>query len=402
MKELSIDAAVAQLQAALQPIDQHESVALGAALGRVLAAPVVAQVDLPAFDNSAMDGYALRAVDLAVPLRALGTSYAGHAAIAQVAPGTCVRIMTGAPLPRGADTVVMLEDVQLDGDRVQVLRSPEPGANIRRRGEHVRCGETVIAPGRRLGPAEIGLAAGVGQARVSVMRRLLVGIASTGDELADPPAALEAAASYDANRPLLVATAQRLGFEAHDVGICPDDGGAFEALLARAFELRLDVLLVSGGAAQGDADIVRQAGGIHFLPLDIRPGRGLAFAQLRRDGRHLALLGLPGNAVAAFVMFHLVAKPTLLHLAGARAARPPRLQLPLAHPTTARGGRIDYRRARIIEIEQRAAVELLAEQGSAMLRTVVEADALAAIGPAASLSAGTLVEVLPLELSIGG
>jgi molybdopterin molybdotransferase len=399
MRELSIDLALAQLRATLTPIDASERVPIAQAAGRVLAQPVVAQVDLPAFDNSAMDGYALRAADLGhTPLRETGRSYAGHGHAGTVQPGECVRIMTGAPVPAGADTVVLLEDTRVDDDGVHVLRAAAPGANIRRRGEHVARGQTVLAPGCALGPAELGLAASVGASELSVRQQLHVGVASTGDELADAPATLSAAGSYDANRPLLLASLTRLGMASVDLGICGDDATQFAALIDAAFARRLDALVVSGGAAQGDADVVRQAAAVRFLPLAIRPGRGLAHAVVERDGQRLVLLGLPGNAVAAFVMFHLVARPLLLHLAGATARALPRLQLPLAAAASTRGGRIDYRRGRIVTQDGHTVVELLAGQGSAMLRTVVEADALVAIGPAPQTAAGALVDVIPLAL----
>jgi molybdopterin molybdotransferase len=399
MKELSVAAAVDQLCACVQPIADTEDVAVMQASGRVLAQPVVAQIDLPAFDNSAMDGYALRSQDLGTRvLREVGLSTAGHGHAGSMHAGECVRIMTGAPVPAGADTVVMLEDTQRGNDGVQILRSPAPGANIRRRGEHVMRGATVLARGCHLGPAEVGLAASVGSNTVNVMRQARVGVASTGDELADPPTPLAASGSYDANRPLLLTSLQRLGMLSVDLGICPDRADAFAVLVERALAERLDALVLSGGAAQGDADVVRQAAAVAFLPLDIRPGRGLAHAVIERNGHRLVLLGLPGNAVAAFVMFHLVARPLLLHLAGASAKPLPQLQLPLATEAKTRGGRVDYRRGRIVAQDGRAVVTLLAEQGSAMLRTVVEADALVAIGPEQHTAAGALVDVIPLGL----
>jgi molybdopterin molybdotransferase len=239
----------------------------------------------------------------------------------------------------------------------------------------------------------------VGAADVAAFRRLRVGVLSTGDELADPPAALAAAGSYDANRPTLVAAARRLGFDTSDLGICADEPTAFSRILGAALDLRLDALIVSGGAAQGDADIVRQAGGIEFLPLNFRPGRGIAFAHLRRGDAALALLGLPGNAVAAFIMFHLVARPVLLHLAGADADVPRHLPLPLAVDVEVRGGRIEYRRARFVGgADGRLAVVPLKEQGSAMLRTVTDADALIALGPQPRYRAGEPVGTIPLAL----
>jgi molybdopterin molybdotransferase len=396
--ERSVDEAIAELIATLPPVEDIERVPTRSALGRILAEDIAAPLDLPAFDNAAMDGYALRAADLTLPaLREIGRALAGHAYAGRVAPGTCVRIMTGAPLPAGADTVVMEEDTVRDNGQVRIVRAPPPGANVRRRGEHIARGDIVLASQRHLRAADLGLAAAIGRTELPVMRRLRVGLLSTGDELADPPAPLSAGSSYDANRPFLCASVERTGFEAIDLGICADRSADLERVLERALAQRLDVVLVSGGAAQGDADIVRRAGGVRFIALNIRPGRGIAVANLAQADHVLTLLGLPGNAVAAFVMFHLVARPVLLHLAGGVAAAPPSLPVPLASAVHVRGGRIDYRRACFVrDAGNTLAVAPLKDQGSAMLRTVVEADALIAVGPRAEYAAGEPVETIPL------
>ncbi len=398
--ELTLAQALDGLVRTFAPIAGDESVSAGDADGRILAADVSSQLDLPAFDNSAMDGYAVRALDLRPGhwLHEIGRSYAGHGFDGRVETGTCVRIMTGAPVPEGADTVAMLEDTTAEGGTVRIERPPQPGANIRRRGEHVRSGDVVLRAGRLLRAPEIGLAASVGAERISVRRRLRVGVVSTGDELADPPQSLEPAGSYDANRPLLQVALQRRGVAAHDLGICRDTPDAFAATVDRALALGLDVLLASGGAAQGDADVVRTASGIRFLPLNVRPGRGVAVAQVKRESQTLVLLGLPGNAVAAYVMFHLLVRPLLQHLAGGDASAPVHLQLPLAGNVQLRGGRIDYRRATFVRDANGLRVMPLRDQGSAMLRTVVDADALIALGPRASYAEGDLVDTVPLAM----
>jgi molybdopterin molybdotransferase len=396
--ELLPASAVARLSALLPLIEQFELMPLAQAAGRVLATDVTSAIDLPAFDNSAMDGYALRHADIGTgTLQEIGTSYAGHGFDGTVAPGTCVRIMTGAPVPAGADTVVVMEDVDRSDGHVRVNLAPAPGLNIRRRGEHIAAGAVALMRGTPLDDAAIGLAASVGLSQLPVLRRLRVALLSTGDELADAPAPLFPAGSYDANRPLLRSACMRLGFETHDLGICADRADDFSRAIETALALRCDVLLISGGAAQGDADIVRQAGGVQFLPLAIRPGRGLAHARLSRGGQLMALLGLPGNAVAAFVVFHLVARPLLLHLAGATPRLLPRLFAALAQPVQLRGGRIDYRRG---HIDHEGRVHLLKDQGSAMLRSVTQADCLVALGPQDSYATGAQVEVIPLGLLI--
>jgi molybdopterin molybdotransferase len=397
-QELSVAEAIARLSALSAPLQGEEFVLLPQAAARVLAADIVSPIDLPAFDNSAMDGYALRHADLAGgALQEIGTSYAGHGFDGRIRRGECVRIMTGAPVPEGTDTVVVLEDVDRSEGSVRINAAPARGANIRRRGEHIACGELALRAGCRLDEAALGLAASLGIDRVSVRRRLRVALASTGDELADAPQRLSPAGSYDANRPFLRAACDRLGFDAIDLGICADRADAFSELLDRAFEGGCDVLMTSGGAAQGDVDVVRQAGGVQFLPLAFRPGRGIAFAPLSRDGRPMLLLGLPGNAVAAFVMFHLVARPALLAMAGATPRVLPTLAAPIAHDVRLRGGRVDYRRGRI---EHDGRVSLLKDQGSAMLRTIVDADCLVALGPQDHYAAGASVQVVPLQLLI--
>jgi molybdopterin molybdotransferase len=398
--DLTLAQALARLKACVAPVAGTETIPIAAADRRVLAAEVVSALDLPAFDNAAMDGYALHAADLAAANPALvlaGHAYAGHGYAGELAPGQCVRITTGAPIPQGTAAVVIQEDTRADGAAVRVLRAPETGANIRFRGEHIRRGQSVLARGRWLDPAAIGLAAAVGAASLQVVRRLRVAVLSTGDELADPPAPLAASASYDANRPFLLAAVQRRGFDALDLGICADRPADFEQRLRMAVAAGADALVVSGGAAQGDADIVRQAGGISFLPLNFRPGRGVAWATLDCDGARLLLLGLPGNSVACVVMFHLLAAPLLLHLAGGEARLPEHLPLPLAEGVQLRGGRIDYRRGCFArDAHGRLCVRLARDQGSAMLRGWVDADALVALGPRPSYAAGELVDTLVL------
>jgi molybdopterin molybdotransferase len=400
-EELSVAAALAQLTPRLPVLDRTEALPAAAALQRVSAQPVVARLDLPAFDNAAMDGYAVLAADAGTPgtrLHVVGRALAGHGWGGVVRPGECIRITTGAPLPQGADAVVMQEQVQIDGDYVRFDGPLTPGLNCRRRGEHVQAGETVLAAGRRLRSVDLGLIAAAGVARVQVVERLRVGVLSTGDELADPPVPLASGGVYDGNRPLLLAGVQRAGFAAIDLGICPDRAEAFNAVLERAQALGLHALLTTGGAAQGDADIVRQAGSVEFVPLAIRPGRGLAFGLLGGEATKLVLLGLPGNAVAAYVMYRLLARPLLDVMAGGNAAVPQALPLPLAAPLSHQGRRIDYRRARYVtQANGRLAVQPLAQQGSAMLRSLCNADVLLAVGPQPTYAVGDLIGTLLLE-----
>jgi molybdopterin molybdotransferase len=222
-------------------------------------------------------------------------------------------------------------------------------------------------------------------------------VLSTGDELADAPADLPANGAYDGNRPLLRALASASGYEVLDLGISADDPAAFAHALSQATARGIDVLITTGGAAQGDADVVRHHGDVRFVALDFRPGRGIAVGALRSGAHNVALLGLPGNAVAAYIVYQLVVRPLLAWIAGAEAERPLTLSLPLASDARVRPSRIEWRRARLVRQDQTVVVELLKDQGSAMLRTVSEADALVAIGPE-SARAGNVVATIPLAV----
>jgi len=395
--ELSVDGALAELRRSFVRITGHETIPVNDAFRRILATDVLSRVDSPAFDNSAMDGFAVRAQDCIQPtqLAVIGTALAGHSFDRALAQGQAVRIMTGAPLPHGADAVVMSEDTEETESGVRLARSIVSGANVRRKGEHVQRGECVLPKGRRLRAQDLGLAASVGAASLDVMRRLKVGVLSTGDELVDAPADLPASGAYDGNRPLLCALASAAGHDVLDLGISADDRAAFARALARAATSGVDVLLTIGGAAQGDADVVRHHGDVRFIGLDFRPGRGIAVGSLRNDGHEVGLLGLPGNAVAAYIVYQLVARPLLAWIAGAEDERLLALSLPLISDARVKPDRTEWRRARLVRQQNTVAVELLKDQGSAMLRTVSEADALVAIG-SASARAGDLVTTIPL------
>jgi molybdopterin molybdotransferase len=393
-------AALAHLCERLAPIAQDsEALRLVAAPGRVLARDVVARVDSPAFANAAMDGYAVRVADCNGPnrLRVVGTAFAGHAYAEAMQAGTAVRIMTGAPLPPGADAIVAQEDAIRDADFVSLPAPVAPGQYVRQRGEHVQAGEVVLKTGSTLRAAEIGLATAVGATELQVYRRLRVGLASTGDELSDPPAPLATAGGYDGNRPMLALACRAAGFDAIDLGICGDRAEEFGRLIEQARTDAIDALLVSGGSALGDADVVRKATAVRFLAVNIRPGRGITFGDFSGASARLALIGLPGNAVSAFVMFHLLALPALRHLAGGIAQIPEHLPLPLAIDISCKAGCIDYRRGCF---ERTAAGDLrvrpLERQGAGMLRTIAEADVLIAAGPKAHYHPGEQVLVVPL------
>src|SRR5262245_8293736 len=292
------------------PVTETETVPLSSARGRVIAHDVAAPIDLPPFDNSAVDGYAVRHRDLdgkvATRLAIAGRLTAGSAAEQPIAPGTATRIFTGAPMPAGADTVFMQEDVQVEAGAVVVPPGLRSGANRRLAGEDVRRGQVVLPAGRRLAAQDVALAAAVGLTRLDMRRRVRVALFSTGDEIVEPGAPRPAAALYDANRYLLAAMLDRLGAELTDLGILQDDPAAVAEAIGEAARSH-DLVLTSGGVSTGEADHVRDAiekvGRLVFWRVAIKPGRPVAMGVLPggNPGTGAAFVGLPGNPVAAFV-----------------------------------------------------------------------------------------------------
>jgi len=397
-EEIDVATAVARLSASIEAISDIERRAAALARDRVLAADVIAVLDVPGFDNAAMDGYAVRSADVSASrtMRLAGRALAGRPYSAALQPRDAVRITTGAAVPRGADAVVAQEDVRATESEITLSSVPKPGLNVRSRGEHLRAGSVALPRGRRLRSHDIGLVAIAGVAELSVVRTLRVGVLSTGDELHDPPRAVSAAGQYDGNRPLLLAALDRIGYHVTDLGITADRADAFAETLRIAAELRLDAVVSSGGVAEGDADIVRRFPAVQFVPLSFRPGRGIAWGRLLIDSHPVWFFGMPGNSVAAYVMFQLVVAPLLAHLAGTEAESPLTLQLPLAVDVRTHPGRVEWRRGRFVHRYGTIAVEPLPQQGSSMLRTLSAADALVAIGPHADTPSGDLVDVIPL------
>jgi molybdopterin molybdotransferase len=302
------------------PISETETVKVRDARGRVLAGDVIAPLNLPPFDNSAVDGYAIRHGDLATQgdtrLAVTGRVTAGSAASDPIPPGQAVRIFTGAPMPQGADTVIMQEDTRVEGGTVIVPAGLKVGANRRLAGEDVRKGFVVLRAGRRLAAQDVALAAAIGLTELTVRRRVRVALFSTGDEIVEPGTARPDSALYDANRYLLAGMLERLGAEATDLGILKDDRAALAGAITAAARAH-DLVLTSGGVSTGEADHVRDAvedvGRLVFWRVAIKPGRPVAMGVVGGA----AFVGLPGNPVAVFVTFARVVRPLLLRLAGA-------------------------------------------------------------------------------------
>ena len=373
-----------------------EQVALADALGRVLAEDLLAPSDVPAWDNSAMDGYALRARDLPIEggfLPLAGRIAAGDSGLTPLAPGQAVRIFTGAPLPPGADTVVAQEDCRVEGSGVW-LPAAKQGAHVRQRGEELSNGSLLLSAGQRLRPQEIGLLASMGFAQVAAYRPLRVGLLSSGDELREPGEVLQPGQIYNANRFTLGAVLRSLGMQVHDYEVMADDLAASRDALSLAAS-EWDMLLTSGGVSVGEEDHLKQAirelGELHLWRLAIQPGKPLAFGEV--GGK--PWLGLPGNPAAALITALIVARPFLLRAQGRTEVLPKALPLPAAFSWTQPRPRRQYLRARLqADASGQLQVHLHPRQGSAMLSSACWSDGLAVIEIGQTLQAGESVSYL--------
>lgn len=373
------------IHARVSAVTEVETVPLAAARGRVIARDIVAPLSLPPFDNSAVDGYAVRHADLnpATETRlAIGERVtAGHAAAHALAPGEAIRIFTGAPMPAGADTVFMQEDCRVDGTSVIVPAGLEKGANCRLAGEDLRADAVMLPEGRRLTEQHVALAAAVGLTALPVRRPVRVAVFSTGDEIVEPGTPRPAAALFDANRYLLAGLIDRLGARSTDLGILADDPDALQRAISAAAADH-DLVLTSGGVSTGEADHVRAAvervGRLVFWRVGIKPGRPVAMGVIPGSrGQGAAFVGLPGNPVAVFVTFARVVRPLLLRLAGAEPE--PLLPLPVrsAFAYRKRAGRREYVRVKL----NRAAdggIDAVkhAQDGAGVLTSLTETDGL--------------------------
>ncbi|WP_322021505.1 MULTISPECIES: gephyrin-like molybdotransferase Glp [unclassified Burkholderia] len=393
------------------PVDACETVPLHDALDRVLAADVNAPFDIPAYDNSAMDGYAFDGSALAlaaaadIALTVAGTALAGHPFDGAVVPGTCIRIMTGAAMPAGCDTVIPQERVRVDGDVIRfAAHEVARGANCRRAGEDLARGAGALAAGRILRPSDLGLLASFGLREVTVRRRVRVAVFSTGDELREPGEPLGRGTLYDSNRGMLVAMLERLHIDALDLGIVRDDPAALERALHDAIAAQADAVITSGGVSVGEADFTRDVmarlGDVTFASLALRPGRPLACGTLARTGDgHVLFFGLPGNPVASAVTFYAIVRPALLTLAGAHTPPPAMYTARSTQALKKRPGRTEYLRA----IATRAAdgqwdVAPAGSQSSASLSGLAAANCFIVLGhDSAAVDAGAPVDILPLD-----
>ena len=404
---LRVDAAQSVITQSVQPVQATEHVAVRAALGRVLAQDILSPIDVPAHDNSAMDGYALRGADLApqgeTTLRIAGRGLAGHAYAGEVPPGSALRIMTGAVMPAACDTVVPQEFCRVQDDTVVIPPGlVRPGDNRRLRGEDLTLGKTALPAGRILRPADLGLAASLGMAELPVRRRLRVAFFSSGDELRSVGQPLDPGCVYDSNRYTLWGMLERLGCESIDLGVVQDSPEAIAAALRTATECA-DVVITSGGVSVGEADYLRSTlasmGDVVFWRIAMRPGRPLAFGQLHAGAHSAWLFGLPGNPVAVMVTFYAFVRPALLHCMGASPQPQPLLRAISAQTLRKKPGRTEYQRGLLSPLPDGSwQVSAIGNQGSGVLRSMSQAHGLIVLHhDQATVQAGEPVDVLLFE-----
>jgi molybdopterin molybdotransferase len=382
---MSVDEAVGIIAARVKPIEDVETVALDAADGRVLARGLSAPLPLPPFTNSAVDGYAVASRDVpqgeARAFTVVGRIQAGASAIEAIEPGQAMRIFTGAPMPDGADTVFMQEDVQIaDGGAVILPAGLRHGANVRPAGEDVAAGHPALAAGHRLRPQDVALLAAFGLAHIDVVRRLRVAVFSTGNELVSPGGTRAAAQLFDSNRFMLMAMLARLGCEVSDLGILRDDRAPLAGALQKAAG-RHDLILTTGGVSIGEEDHVKtaieSAGRLVLWRMAIKPGRPVAMGIIGGT----PLIGLPGNPVASFVTFVHVVRPTVLALSGAAQQTPVPMPVRAAFNYRKKIARREYVRVNLRRADNGELEAIkFPREGAGLLSSLVDTDGLVELG----------------------
>jgi molybdopterin molybdotransferase len=394
-----------QLLAPAVPVSEVESVPMQAALGRVLAKDVMSLVDVPPLDNTSMDGYAIRVADLAahsgvlrvaqrIPAGSMGT---------ELQSGTAARIFTGAPIPQGADAVVMQEDCTIDPakpDAVSIATSPTVGQWIRRRGEDLSAGNVALSAGCLLRPQELGVAASAGLTHLPVKRRVRVAAFFTGDELSLPGEPLKPGGIYNSNRDTLLACIKALGCDATDLGIVPDRLDATRAALRQASQDH-DLIITSGGVSVGEEDHIKPAvsaeGELNLWQIAIKPGKPLAFGSVRREsnpGTSTWFIGLPGNPVSSFVTFLLFVRPFILKLQGREANQTQSYLMRADFDWLKADRRNEFLR---VKINNEGGLDLYPNQSSGVLTSAAWGDGLVDCPPNQPIQAGDLVKYIPFD-----
>ena len=400
---LSLEQALEQTQRGLRPVQLCQRLPVKSALARVLGEDVISPLDVPAHDNSAMDGYAVRAADLpakgdTASLELVGEAFAGHPFADVVGPGQCVRIMTGGVVPAGADTIVIQEHTQNEDGRVVVPGGYAQGQHVRGAGEDLARGQTVLRAGHRLMPADLGLLASLGIADVSVVRRLRVACFSTGDELRSLGEVLGEGEIYDSNRYSLHGMLTRLGCDVLDMGVVRDHLQALRTAFAEA-AADADVVITTGGVSVGEADHIRtvlaELGEVGFWKVSIKPGRPIAFGRVG----DAAFFGLPGNPVSVMATFYKIVQPALQLLSGRTPQAPLQLRARAVGRLRKKPGRREFQRGRLFNDENGdLCVEPASHQGSGVLRSMSEANCFIVLPEdTGALDAGTTVTVEPFS-----
>ncbi len=391
----------------VSPLTETEVLPLKAALGRVLADDVISFINVPAHDNSAMDGYAFHGSvlgDQPVTLRVIGVAYAGKPFHSAVTRGDCVRVMTGAVMPEGCDTVVPNELVSPTSDAEVTLPSGKvrPGDNRRLAGEDLAMGSAAVMQGKILTPADLGLIASLGIGKISVHRKLRVAYFSTGDELRTPGEALDEGSVYDSNSYTLHGMLDRMGCEPIDMGVVKDEPAALETALRKACSLA-DAVITSGGVSAGDADYTRKMmarlGEVLFWKIAMRPGRPMAFGEITSGTDSALLLGLPGNPVATMVSFYFFARDALYLRMGASLPEALTLTAPSSENLRKKPGRTEYQRGILSTNAQGVqSVRITGSQGSGILSSMSEANCMVILDhEQGDVKAGDLVQVIPFH-----
>lgn len=397
---LSVEQALELLIERALPVGEVETVEVIDALNRVVAEDVSSGIDVPATDNSAMDGYAVCSVEISDDKEyrlPVSQRIAAGSCGAALAPGTAARIFTGAPLPRGADAVVMQERCAVHADgRVRIAGPVRPGDNVRRAGEDVRCGSVVLKKGTRLRAPEMGLAAAAGAARLPVFRRVRVALLSSGDELAMPGGPLRPGQCFNSNHSVLTGLLRGLGCEVADGGWMPDEPAATRRALKQAAQAS-DLVLTSGGVSVGEADHVRAAveelGHLDLWRVAVKPGKPIAFGRISAA----AFIGLPGNPVSAFVTFCLFVRPFVLRLQGMTEVTPRSFPVTAGFERRVAEKRREYLRARLTTVGGQLYAEAYPHQGSGVLTSVAWADGLVDVPPGELVNRGYPVHFIPFS-----
>ncbi|MDQ3796895.1 MAG: molybdopterin molybdotransferase MoeA [Pseudomonadota bacterium] len=401
-ESLPVDEAIERVCTQIEPVVSYEQVALRSALGRILTEDIYSQIDVPGHTNSAMDGFAIRGADIPTDgqrtLTIIGTAWAGRPYKGHVGSGECARIMTGAPLPAGTDTVVILERAEVEGDVIRISAENQPGQNVRAAGEDIARGDLVLRAGQRLLPAQLGLLASLGIGEVKVRRRLRVAFFSTGDELCSVGEPVMGGGVYDSNRYTLYGMLTRLGADTIDMGVVRDEPEALEQALLQAADCA-DAIITSGGVSMGEADFVKASlsrlGEVGFWKIAVKPGRPLAFGQIKDAW----FFGLPGNPVSVMVTFYVLVQPALKRLMGEHDASPLTLRIPCLSKLKKRPGRMEYQRGVMTLNKQgQLVVDKTGPQGSGILTSMAAANCFIVLPmESRSIEPGAEVEVLPFS-----